>query len=626
MARNYKRANKGGKSSEFPDREDRRKSGVSRFSNRDRKSFDKAVDKRECMGSKDNDPAWYSLNPQLLKDAASFPYAWPLGLRLNVGEFGANVNAGSLPGIFAMHWVPTIGYSNDGTSPINVASVNIYTKVRHDNSGHANYDHADYMMYLMAMDSVYAFHSWMRRAYGTALTYSNVNRYFPRAAVAAMGVNFDDIQRNLADFRQYINMYAVKASALAIPKDMSIMTKHYWMSEGMYFDSQQDKPQTYMFNPLGFYKFTIPETGDPIGSLEFAPLFGTITAAESSELVGTPKPSTWRPNAQGNAYALNGLLTLADIVAYGDALLAPIIADEDFGIMSGDTLKSFGVGGCYTLPMTEEAYAVAPSYSEEVLDQIQNATLIGMPVSTSLNITQDARVGKGWIITNPKFRHPWTQAASGVELPGQNAFLVNRFLTFTRGDIDPARTMEASRWTNIGTQVTDANTREYTVSTMGSEVMCSGAVVYYAAYRANPSQPEQFDLRTSDPVYVSMNADVHTAAPINLTTASSIKSALQNIMFNTVTVVQRMLRTVQQLSVFDRHPAVYLTSFSSFEGNAEFFKPNATAPTTEAIEAHQYGIINGVLLDVNYYTILSANDLEEMSHIALLSEFNVTAR
>lgn len=159
MARNYKRTNKGAKGSEFSDREDRRKSGVSRFSNRDRKSFDKAIDKRECMGSKDNDPAWYALNPQLLKDAASFPYAWPLGLRLNVGEYGANVNAGSLPGIFAMHWVPTIGYSSDGTSPINVASVNIYTKVRHDNSGHANYDHADYMMYLMAMDSVYAFHS-----------------------------------------------------------------------------------------------------------------------------------------------------------------------------------------------------------------------------------------------------------------------------------------------------------------------------------------------------------------------------------------------------------------------------------------------------------------------------------
>lgn len=94
-------------------------------------------DTRVCAGSKDNDPSWYALNPQLLKDAASFPYAWPLGNRLNLGKFARLINKGSVPGIMAMNWVPTIGYSSNGTSPANVASINTYTKVRHDNSGHA---------------------------------------------------------------------------------------------------------------------------------------------------------------------------------------------------------------------------------------------------------------------------------------------------------------------------------------------------------------------------------------------------------------------------------------------------------------------------------------------------------
>lgn len=307
---------------------------------------------RVCAGSKDNDPRWYALNPQLLKDAASFPYAWPLGNRLTVGSRGKLINEGSLPGIMVMNWVPTIGYSRDGTSPVNVASINTYTKVRHDNSGHANYDHADYMMYLLAMDSVYAFHSWMRRVYGCMLTYSNTNRYYPRAIVQAMGVDFDDLQGNLADFRQYINTYAIKASALAVPANMSFMTKHYWMSEGLYYDSQQDKPQTYLFNPLGFYRFNISADETPHGWLEFARMF---TDGDSATAF-----------AGCNAAAIKWKLN--DFIQYGDSLLAPIISDEDFGIMSGDTLKSFGVGGCYTLPVTEETYTVLPSYSSEVLE------------------------------------------------------------------------------------------------------------------------------------------------------------------------------------------------------------------------------------------------------------------
>ena len=292
----------------------------------------RAPDSRVCAGSKDNDPSWYALNPQLLKDAASYPYAWPLGNKLNLGDKGTLINKGSLPGILVMNWAPTIGYSTDGTSPVNVASINTYTKVRHDNSGHANYDHADYMIYLLAMDSVYAFHSWMRRVYGCMLTYSNTNRYYPRAIVQAMGVDFDALQSNLADFRQYINTYAIKASALAVPANMSFMTKHYWMSEGLYYDSQQDKPQTYLFNPLGFYKFELVNVSDldvPHGALKFANLFYN-EGAENVTIPGCKQDQ---------------LLNLYDIVAYGDSLLAPIISDEDFGIMSGDTLKSFGIGG-----------------------------------------------------------------------------------------------------------------------------------------------------------------------------------------------------------------------------------------------------------------------------------------
>lgn len=569
----------------------------------------RGADHRVCAGSKDNDPSWYALNPQLLKDAASFPYAWPLGHKLDLGRFANKINQGSLPGIMVMNWVPTIGYSSDGTSPVNVASINTYTKVRHDNSGHANYDHADYMMYLLAMDSVYAYHSWMRRVYGVALTYSNTNRYYPRALVKAMGVNFDDLQRNLADFRQYINTYAVKASALAVPAKMSIMTKHYWMSEGLYYDSNQDKPQTYLFNPIGFYQFGLSATEDVHGVLNFKPMFKEAgpDALYNTACVGarTDENSAWK---------------LSDFVKYGDSLLAPIISDEDFGIMSGDTLKSFGIGGCYTLPVTEETYTVVPSYSPEVLDQIQNATFIGMPDVASMTIDQNVNVGAGWILSDPKFTHPWIKGISGHELPGQNAFLVNRFLTFEHGDITPEQTMEASRWTNISTEVTSTDTRAYRVPTMGTEVMCVGNIGWFKV------KDDVYDINFTDNIYVSLNVDAIKDLVIEAYKPATVAATMQQYAAQQNKVIANIFLLAQMLSVFDRHPPVYLSS--AIGGNLEVsaYPQNSANIETTRGEFINFSTINGLLYDVNYYTILDEQDLAEMSHIAMLSEFDVTTR
>lgn len=562
--------------------------------------------------SAENDPKWYSLNEQLLRDTASFPYSWPLGRSLNVGPFGLDMNKGSLPGVLTMNWIPTIGNSADATSAINVASINTYTKIRHDNSGHANYDHQDYAMYLLAMDSVYAFHSWMRRLYGVALTYDNTNRYYPVALIKSMGVDFGDLQAHLADFRAYVNAYAVKASALAVPAKMSFMTKHYWMSEGIYFDSKQDKPQTYLFNPLGFYQFGLQSGEVPYGICSLKPLFGQENApkVKGKHIPGDPTTKQ---------------LKVSEIMKYGDELLDPIIADEDFGIMSGDTLKSFGVGGCYTLPVTPETYTVLPTYSDEVLDQVQNATFIGDPVIESSSITQEIPLGSansGYIVATPKFAHPWVTALITSELPGQNAFLVDRFVTFMHGDITPENTMEATRWTNICTEVTSKDTREYSVATLGSEAMCHGFITYFAQ-PGGSSDGAQTPL-FSDRIYVSMNIDINIPQldPSPSLNDDGLRRTATTAVETAVPIIQKMMLLIQQLSVFDRHPPVYLTSYVGCSLGMK--SPDGTQSFTGGAE--KYGHLNGILSDINYYTVLGSRDLENLSHIALLSEFDVTVR
>ena len=550
--------------------------------------------------SPDNDYEWYTLNPQLLKDAASFPYAWPLGNKLDIGRYGLTINNGSVPGVMAINWIPTVGYVTDGTSPINVASVNVYTKVRHDNSGHANYDHADYMMYLMAMDSVYAYHSWMRRIYGIMLTFSSTNRYYPMGLIKAMGVDFNNIQSNLANFRAYINTYAIKAAALAIPDTMSIMKKHYWMSKGVYYDSLQDKPQTYLFNPLGFYKFNVANDDTPRGQLIFSPLYGITSLVDHTvpKCIGDMESSEY--------------LTLENIIAYGDDLLSPIIADEDFGIMSGDTLKSFGESHVWTLPITEETYTVLPSYSEEVLDEIQNATLVGKPVTSSLLIDQDPTINKGWIKASPKFVHPYRSPDPTSEVPGQNAYLVDRFVTFDHGEIEPKHTMEATRLTNIANPMNTDGT--YTVPTLSTETACCANIIYY--YNG--------ELTVRPDLYVSMNCDVavnHWDSTSTTVTNTSLDSTATFITQRVARQLGEFNALVQSISVFNRHPAIYLSGYMYL--SITYDKLSSGSVTGDGFT---FSPINGVLMDVNYYTILSQRDLEEVTYAALLSEFDVTVR
>lgn len=157
---------------------------------------------------KPNDWRWYAQNEQLMRDYASYSFNNPVGEIMLTGN--PRIDSASVPGVMALRFYPCIGFANDETSPINVAMRRLYSFVRHANSGASNYDAPDLMMYCVAVDSAYMFLAHMKRVYGVMLNYTPFNRYYPKALVAAMQFNFDNIEKNLNDFRGYINQYAIK--------------------------------------------------------------------------------------------------------------------------------------------------------------------------------------------------------------------------------------------------------------------------------------------------------------------------------------------------------------------------------------------------------------------------------
>lgn len=354
--------------------------------------------------SKDNDASWYLVNGQLAKDVASFSFNNATGDRM---VFAPNELYGSglpnsyyrMPGIATLLTGPTIGVSVDATSPINVASRNIYSFVRHANSGHSNYDPNDLMTYLMAMDSIQTYWSYLVRIYGVTQTFQQRNRYIGDALLKAMGVQASSIRSNLAEFRSYINQFAIQASVLAVPNTMSYYLRHAWMYQNVYCDEDNPKAQLFMYVPAYLYKYDIMDNG--AGGLKAKMLAVTTTSL----------------GAIDNGIKLN---TFSDLVTYGDELLNAALTQEDVGIMSGDILKAYGSDKIYRFNQIDESYAIAPVFSEEVLAQFHNSTFSGRRIAyldvsgggtgvykldaeRALSVLQNNEVGKGWLEFEPAF-------------------------------------------------------------------------------------------------------------------------------------------------------------------------------------------------------------------------------
>lgn len=544
-------------------------------------SGDYTADKgmRNCQNGADNDPAWYAQNPQILKDSASFSYNYPLGARLNFGDNPAadKMNSTSLPGIMAIYTTPTFGQSVHANSPINTAARNIYSFVRHANSGHSNYDAPDLMLYLTAMDNLYSFISFLKRAYGVMMPAYYTNRYMPKALIESMHLDYDDLNANLNDFRSFINRLALRVGSMCIPASMSYMARHMWMYEHIWTDDDSDKAQVYLYSPHGFYRYSLDE--DSAGQLEYKDLF-----------------TDGHPN-----------LTFADLVNYGESMLEPILSSEDMNIMSGDILKAFGSENLYKINMIDEAYLVMPEYSMEVLDQIQNSTLLGHYLGTP-TLHQDTT--KGYLIFDPVF-DPMYQPVPGL-FPGLNVMVTDRLVTFPHGDIKPEDTMVATRLTNIldvkqvgpsPSSVRAGEVPEIKCPTMGSEIAHHATIFNY-----QDDNEGNWTLHASRPIYTSLLFMLDNSTPLNNNDSDSAAAIGQ------LTVdLGATLSLIGQIGAFDRHPSVGLSGFV----NITWMRDSGEKHMANTSE------FNSLLVDSSYYTILGRQDLINLAETALLSEFNV---
>lgn len=358
--------------------------------------------------SRSNPVELYTKYRQFAMDAASLPFATPLGVVLSqkirtVTQSGStqSIVTGAVdftvPGIMRLNFSPTIGVSEDYTSPINRSSTIFFTQLRSNQKAFGNYDHQDITMFEVAVDSCIMFHSLCKRLYGLARNFTPINEYYPNALVAASGGIMADLRQNLQDFRAYINEFAYNLEQFALPSGISLFDRHQWMCEGIYTDSTATRAQTYMFVPTGFWQYD-------------------NTVATGSQLTFVK---------------YEGQHTVAQLMAIGDALINAIAGDEDFAMISGD-LYAWYKTNTYKLGYVDENYQILPKYDERVLSQIENATIAGPwnPSYTPI-ISQNPNVNQGAIIFKPS-----------VET---EAVLTNTYMNFHHDSPSPDDVLEATR-------------------------------------------------------------------------------------------------------------------------------------------------------------------------------------
>lgn len=319
-----------------------------------------------------NDPSWYNKDAQLVKDVAQISFNTParsvfeLGTHLVTAEPSAvTVAKGVIPLGTQLLFTPTIGFSVGESSVANVAAKNIYSYIRYANSGSANYEPNDLMIYLLAMDSLYTAYAWGIRTYSIITHADRYNGYMPVDLAKLAGCRVDDSSASdwftqIANVRAYLNMLRVRIGAFNVPSNFPYFNRHIWMCTNIFRDMNIRRSSYHLFAPRRVYKYT----GD------------TIKYLQSVDFVTGVGANTIGMTFESYKQLVNSLL---------DAL----ISDEDIGIIGGDILKAYGEGNMFTLAPIPEEFDVGYTYSEEVLSQIASATITPLMANT-VNIGQSA--------------------------------------------------------------------------------------------------------------------------------------------------------------------------------------------------------------------------------------------
>lgn len=342
-------------------------------------------DVNEMGMSKTNDLAWYSHYPELTLNAGKLSMLYPAGMKLEFrkdARFQAPSADGSafvtvaldslahdIPGVMAINYIPTYGYSDSIKSPLTQMSRTTFNHLVAATNRVPSYEYTDLTVYQIAMTNLIQFYYWMCRVYLVAGTYSETNLTWNKGIFAALDVDGTDILKNRSLLYSYILTFARRISAFPFPKSFDLFNRTATLVSNIYADGADPKSQLYVFNPMGAYRWDVD--GNP----------------------GASKLTFIR-------YGSN--ITYSKITEIGNQLLDAVQGSSDVQLMTSDILKVYA-NDLVAVNVPPENGAIAPVYDPMILTQIMNMKWSGVTIQ-NLDITQatDSGVLEPYMVAKPK--------------------------------------------------------------------------------------------------------------------------------------------------------------------------------------------------------------------------------
>lgn len=295
------------------------------------------------------DPEWHILNPELKRLVAALPYGEPVGapfdrgLPKGVTYKNSAMTKGNVPGITTLLLRPSVGYSTNVNSPVNMASWALYSSMRRILSGTFHFDPNDCSIYCIGAANVYSAITELQRVYGIAYSWKQENRYVARYIIQALGFDPDDVLLDLANLEYGINVLIGKARAFYTPRFMTLYAYHAWLYRDVYSEGSDIKDQMYAYVPDGFFVFGFDTQG--AGCLKFTQI----------------------PNRKR---------TVKQALAFVNDMINQLMLDEDAVTISSLLKKAYGEENAVQLEMITPAYTTAVvAHNDYILHQFKNATV-----------------------------------------------------------------------------------------------------------------------------------------------------------------------------------------------------------------------------------------------------------
>lgn len=362
------------KSKDTSSRKDKKTSSSKSWNHREERS------NRVKTGQR-NDPKWYVPSEQLAKDGASIPYAVyngvEYGLLSSKADAAVYVETGSQttiasPGIFIYKYVPWYGNAST-SSALNLAMRGIFSFIRAANSGRTNYEAPDLIMYIMQMDQIYLMIHEAVRLVKLANTYLLENRTVPVAIFKAMGIDYEDLVSNQANYRTKLNTIISKVNSMAVPAALDIFKRRAMMGSVILTDEPNRPTQIIIPHIDGFFSYD-----------------ATAVTGSTLRYVGFRNDGSH----DGNAAAFMGvvsdksyanfnsrIITMQRILDNISRVLDNIISDDDINVMSGDIIKAYG-SNLHQIQYVNENEVAEFTHDEDLLTQFANSNVIDQPGAT----------------------------------------------------------------------------------------------------------------------------------------------------------------------------------------------------------------------------------------------------